>query len=114
MTDVRLHKQSRRHPLVGALPLSVMMLAAFLVTFTILMARLHAGTDPALRAFANGSALTRGSSGHGPVVTRTSGGASAGAGSTPATAGGAPNTSRAGAVLTRTGGGVRGGEGDDA
>jgi hypothetical protein len=53
-----------------------MTLATFLVLFTLLMARLQAGADPALRASAP-SALVAGRSGSAAVTTRTSGAAGA-------------------------------------
>jgi len=61
-----------------------MTLATFLVLFTLMMARLQAGADPALHA-SSGTALVAKRSGGSTVSTRTSGGA-AGAGATPAVA----------------------------
>jgi hypothetical protein len=49
------HRRAPRpigHPLLGAFPLAVMTLATFFVVFTILMARLQSGMDPALTAMA--------------------------------------------------------------
>jgi hypothetical protein len=88
----------RRHPLLQAFPLAVMTLATFLVLFTLMMARLQAGVDPALRASAS-SALVAGRSGSAAVTTRTSG--AVGASATPAatTAGSGVATP---AVVTRT------------
>jgi hypothetical protein len=61
--------QARRaHPLLGAFPLAVMTLATFLVLFTLTMARLNAGEDPAPRPSAS---LVARSSGAGAVTTRT-------------------------------------------
>jgi hypothetical protein len=87
-----------------------MTLASFLVLFTLMMARLQAGADPALHASAPG-ALIAGRSGSAPVTTRTSG--AVGASATPAATieGSGAATP---AVLTRTSG-VPGasGAGDD-
>ncbi len=101
----------RRHPLLSAFPLTVMTLATFLVLFTLMMARLQAGADPALRASAAG-ALVAGRPGAGAITTRTS--AAAGASAAPAASNeGSP--AAAPAVITRTSGvpGESGGAGDD-
>jgi hypothetical protein len=100
----------RRHPLLNAFPLTVMTLATFLVLFTLMMARLQAGADPALRASAPG-ALVAGRPGSAAITTRASG--SAGASATPAavTAGSVAATP---VVITRTSGVPgRSGAGDD-
>ena len=74
--------QARKaHPLLGAFPLTVMTLATFLVLFTLTMARLNAGEDPAPRPSAS---LVARSSGAGAVTTRTSGGGDSAAGATQA------------------------------
>ncbi len=78
--------QARKaHPLLGAFPLTVMTLATFLVLFTLMMARLKAGTDPALRPSTSTSLVAR-SSGAGAVTTRTSGGGEPAAAATQAAA----------------------------
>jgi hypothetical protein len=61
----------KSHPLAGAFPLAVMTLATFLVLFAVMMARLKAGVDPALRAGPSSSLAVGGA---GAVRTRTSGG----------------------------------------
>jgi hypothetical protein len=92
----------RAHPLLRAFPLAVMTLATFLVVFTLMMARLTAGADPALRASSNTAALVAGSSA-GAVSTRTSGAGAQGAATVQATAAeGASATTPA--VVTRTSG----------
>lgn len=49
MIDGRARPADRQaHPLTRAFPLTMMTVAAFVVAFAILMARLHAGVDPAL------------------------------------------------------------------
>lgn len=100
----------RRHPLLNAFPLTVMTLATFLVLFTLMMARLQAGADPALHASAPG-ALGAGRSGSAAITTRTSGSVGASATSAASTGGPAAATT---AVVTRTSGvpGVSG-AGDD-
>lgn len=94
----------RRHPLLSAFPLTVMTLATFLVVFALMMARLQAGADPALRASAPG-ALVAGSSGSPAITTRTSG-ASAGTGAGPTTSVATTEGSAAAipAIVTRTSG----------
>jgi hypothetical protein len=61
-------------PLRAALPLATMTLATFLVLFAVLMARLSAGADPALRPGA--VALVAKRAGPAALTTRTSGGTS--------------------------------------
>lgn len=101
----------RRHPLLSAFPLTVMTLATFLVVFALMMARLQAGADPALRASAP-SALVAGRSGAAAVTTRTSGTAGASATTPPATIEG--STAATPAIVTRTSGAPGGQEaGDD-
>jgi hypothetical protein len=106
-------RRREAHPLTQAFPLSVMTLAAFLVAFTILMARLHAGVDPALRRSLTPAALSRATSAGGrPVLARPSGMARASgevAGGARSTPGSGPSTS----VSTRTSGAGRGSEGED-
>lgn len=98
------------HPLLGAFPLTVMTLAAFLVVFTLMMARLTAGADPALR-HGSTSALVEPASAGSPLRTRASGaaaGASGAASAVPAAAGESSGQTTQ-AILTRTsgaGGGV--------
>ncbi len=79
-------------------------LATFLVVFTLMMARLSAGADPALRAgaTANAATLTEGS-GAPTVRTRVSGaGAAAGGAAQIAVGQGAPAATSA--IVTRTSG----------
>ncbi len=93
------------HPLLGAFPLSVMTLAAFLVVFALMMARLTAGKDPALHV-GTPSALVETTSAGGSLRTRASGAAAGTGGAVsvaPAAAGeGAGQTSPA--IVTRTSG----------
>jgi hypothetical protein len=96
-----------RHPLLGAFPLAVMTLATFLVVFTILMARLQGGVDPALGPSANLSLLAPRASG-GAVVTRTSGSAG------PAVSTSGAPAEPASPAITRTSGSSGGGESGDA
>ncbi|MHB8242964.1 MAG: hypothetical protein ACYDHN_13365 [Solirubrobacteraceae bacterium] len=97
------------HPLLGAFPLAVMTLATFLVLFALLMARLTAGFDPALRA-QTPVVRTIGPAGE-AVTTRVSGSKSA-ASTQPAVVRG--GTSGGQVLVTRTSGvtGV-GGKSDD-
>jgi len=99
-----------RHPLLGVFPLTVMTLATFLVLFTLMMARLTAGADPALRA-GNSAAVVRTVSAGSPLSTRTSGGAAtAGTTSVAASQG---SSATVPAVLTRSSGGAGAGVGSD-
>ena len=92
----------KAHPLSGAFPLAVMTLATFLVLFAVMMARLKAGVDPALRAGA-GSSLVASRAAGGAVRTRTSGaGASAGT-ATPVAASEEPSA-QSQAIVTRASG----------
>lgn len=100
-------RRSHGHPLLRAFPLAVMTLATFLVVFTILMARLQSGVDPALGPAATGSLVVPGSS-RGAILTRASGGAA------PAVLKSGSPSSSTGPVLTRTSGSRAGGESDDA
>jgi hypothetical protein len=64
----------RGHPLLRPFPLAIMTVATFLVVFTLMMARLTAGADPALRASVTAGAISRPvGSGASTVVTRASG-----------------------------------------
>ena len=90
------------HPLLGLFPLAVMTLASFLVAFTLMMARLTSGADPALRRAAS-AAVVLAAGGRAAVVTRTSSGAPA-ARSTAALAGAQSGTGAIPAVLTRASG----------
>jgi hypothetical protein len=102
--DARRPRWARHtHPLLGLFPLVVMTLATFLVLFTLMMARLRAGADPALRASTSTSAAAVGSA-TGAVTTRTSGGRESAATATPA-AGSGESPARMPAVITRTSGG---------
>lgn len=90
------------HPLLGAFPLAVMTLATFLVLFTLMMARLTAGADPALRA-GGASSLVETASGGSPLRTRASGGGASAATAVPVAASeGSSSTSPA--VVTRSSG----------
>jgi hypothetical protein len=80
-----------------------MTLATFLVLFALMMARLRAGADPALRASTSTSVVAAGSA-IGAVTTRTSGARESAATATPATGSEEPSA-RMPAVLTRTSGG---------
>jgi hypothetical protein len=104
-------RRSARHPLLGPFPMAVMTLATFLVIFTLMMARLNVGADPALRGAANPVALTAGS-GAGAVTTRASG-ASAAASSTVQAAAGQGTATATPAVVTRTSGAAGARIGDD-
>lgn len=102
--------RAKRHPLLGAFPLTVMTLATFLVVFAIMAARLQGGLDPALRAATKGMTVVRNASG-GAVVTRASGTA------IPASSPSGAPTPTGAPVLTRTSGAAGsggGGERDDA
>jgi hypothetical protein len=89
-------------PLLGAFPLVVITLATFLVLFTLMMARLKAGTDPALRA-STSTPLASASSGTGAVTTRTSGGGESAAMGMPTT-GSEESPATTPAAVTRTSG----------
>jgi len=78
-----------------------MTLATFLVLFAVMMARLRAGADPALRA-STPTALVAGV-GEGAVTTRTSGGRTSTSIAAPAAASEA-GVSSASAIVTRTSG----------
>jgi len=93
------------HPLLGAFPLVVITLATFLVVFTLMMARLEASTDPALRA-STSAPLVAASTGAGAVTTRTSGGGESTATATPA-AGSEESSATTPAVVTRSSGAAR-------
>jgi hypothetical protein len=98
-------RQARRaHPLLGAFPLVVMTLATFLVLFTLMMARLRAGVDPALRTSTSTSLAATGSA-PSAVTTRASGGGESAATATPAKAS-EESSARMPAVVTRTSGGA--------
>jgi hypothetical protein len=94
----------RAHPLLEAFPLAVITLATFLVVFTLMMARLTAGADPALRAGATANAVTlTAGSGVPTVRTRVSGAAAAAGGVAQTVAAhGAPTATPA--IVTRTSG----------
>jgi hypothetical protein len=104
-------RQARHaHPLLGAFPLVVMTLATFLVLFALMMARIGAAADSALRANTSISVAAPGSA-TGPVTTRASGGVESTA---TATAGRSEESSaRMPAVVTRTSGGSGPREVDD-
>jgi hypothetical protein len=102
---------SHHHPLLGAFPLVVMTLATFLVVFTLMMARLSAGADPAMRMSASTSlGATR--SGVGAVRTRASGGGGSAAVAVPA-AGSGESSATMPAVVTRASGAAGTGENGD-
>jgi hypothetical protein len=102
VTTVGTMTKRGNHPLLGAFPLAVFTLATFLVIFALMMARLTAGADPALRAQRSTAVLTRGPGGT-VLTTRTSGAVAAGT-TTPAVAGSErPPGSRA-AIVTSTSG----------
>jgi hypothetical protein len=90
------------HPLLGAFPLAVFTLATFLVIFALMMARLTAGADPALRAHPNTAVVTRGPGGA-VLTTRTSGAVAAGA-TTPAVAGSERPPGTGAAIVTSASG----------
>jgi hypothetical protein len=94
---------ARRHPLLGAFPLTVMTLATFLVVFAMMMARLTAGADPAVKG-ATTAALVEPAAAGSAVRTRAS--ATAGAAATPtvAPARGSSAPAPAPAVVTRSSG----------
>jgi hypothetical protein len=99
----RARRGRRAHPLLGVFPLVVMTLATFLVLFTLMMARLRAGADPALRA-STSTSVAAAHSATGVVSTRASGGRESAATATPA-AGSEESPARMPAVITRTSGG---------
>jgi uncharacterized protein (DUF697 family) len=85
--------------LLRAFPLTVMSLATFLVLFTLMMARLTAGSDPALLG-TKSAGLVANSSGRSVIRSRTSG-----AGSATAAAAAGSQAGHAGVpVLTRASG----------
>lgn len=88
------------HPLLGAFPLAVFTLATFLVIFALMMARLTAGADPALRAQRSTAVLTRGPGGA-VLTTRTSGAVGA---TTPPIAGSERPPGTGAAIVTSTSG----------
>lgn len=92
---------ARRHPLLGPFPLTVMTLATFLVLFTVMMARLTGGANPALNG-ANPAALVEPTAAGSPVRTRSS--AAIGAGGTPTIAPTRSPSATAPAVMTRSSG----------
>ena len=92
---------TRRHPLLGAFPLTVMALATFLVLFTVMMARLTAGADPAVKG-ASTAALVEPAAAGSPVRTRAS--AAAGAAGTPTVAPARGSLAPAPMVVTRSSG----------
>ena len=104
------------HPLLNAFPLAVMTLATFLVVFALLMARLTAGADPALRTGAS-SALVRESASGGAVRTRASTaavpGGAAGANATPSAASEGSSRTVPAIVTSSSGAGGSGRGGDD-
>jgi hypothetical protein len=102
---------SHHHPLLGAFPLVVMTLATFLVVFTLMMARLSAGADPAMHVGASTS-LSAARSGVGAVRTRASGGGESAAAAMPA-AGSGESSATIPAVVTRTSGAAGTGESGD-
>lgn len=102
MTDPPSRSTRATHPLLGAFPLAVMTLATFLVLFTVMMARLRAGADPALHA-GTVSALPANRTATGAVRTRTSGAGPSAALATPVAATGEPSAGSA-AVVTRASG----------
>ncbi len=100
--EARRRQARRAHPLLGAFPLAVMTLATFLVLFTLMMARLEAGADPALRASTSMSVAATGSA-TGTVTTRASGGGESASTATPTTW--SEESSAKVPVVTRTSGG---------
>ena len=104
--SVAQRKRSRErsgHPLMRPFPLVVMTLATFLIVFALLMARLSAGADPALRAGVSAGAISRPVGAATTLTTRTSGAGAA----VPAVAqsGAAEgSTAPAAAIVTRTSG----------
>jgi hypothetical protein len=100
MTERRSPVARRSHPLLGAFPLAVMTLATFMVLFTLMMARLTAGKDPALQG--RGTAATLVAGARTTTLTTRASGAVAGTGVRQASAQGASTT--APAIITRTSG----------
>jgi hypothetical protein len=89
------------HPLLSPFPLTVMTLTTFLVLFALMMARLKAGADPALRASST-TPVAAASSGARAVITRTSGGRESAAALAPPA--GSQESSASPSVVTRTSG----------
>lgn len=89
------------HPLLSPFPLTVMTLATFLVIFALMMARLEAGVDPALRVGPTTPVAAASSSAR-AVITRTSGGGESAA--TLAPTAGSEESAASPAVVTRTSG----------
>lgn len=103
-------RASEKHPLLGGFPLTVMSLATFLVLFTLMMARLTAGADPALVSSANAGLVAKGSRGS-VIRSRTSGGAVPVATAAPVQARQAGASREA--IITRASGAGVTGSGDD-
>ncbi|HYM55915.1 MAG TPA: hypothetical protein VES97_11170 [Solirubrobacteraceae bacterium] len=98
------------HVLLRPFPLAVMTLATFLVVFTLMMARLTAGSDPALRASAGSAAALVEGSGGSVVRTRASGSGAAGAATSQVAAAEGSSVATP-AIVTRSSGAT--GVGDD-
>lgn len=106
------HRSARAgnaHPLLSAFPLSVMTLGVFMVLFALMMTRLEAGADPALRP-STSTALHAESPGASAVTTRTSGGGEPAAATTPV-AGSEESSGAPAAIVTRTSGATGGAPG---
>ena len=102
-TRARASAQARgAHPLLGGFPLAVMALATFLVLFALMMARLKAGADPALRPRTS-TPLIAGRPGAGTVTARTSGASPSGTAAVPA-AGPAESSATSAAIVTASSG----------
>jgi len=105
------HRSARAgnaHPLLSAFPLSVMTLGVFMVLFALMMTRLEAGADPALRP-STSTALHAESPGASAVTTRTSGGGEPAA--TTPVAGSEESSGGTAAIVTRTSGATGGAPG---
>ena len=102
---------SRPHPLLGLFPLTVMTLAAFMVAFALMMARMGSGVNPPRRPGALAAAPPA-AGGQGVITTRTStaGAGAVAASSAPVVSGGQSPAGGVPAVLTRASGAERAGE----
>jgi hypothetical protein len=89
------------HPMLSPFPLTVMTLTIFLVLFALMMARLKASADPALRASTT-TPVAAASSGGRAVITHASGGGESAAKLAPAA--GSEESSASPSVITRRSG----------
>lgn len=105
--SVAQRKRSRErsgHPLMRPFPLVVMTLATFLIVFALLMARLSAGADPALRAGVSAGAISRPVGAAATTLTTRASGAGAAVPAVAQSGAAEGSTAPAAAIVTRTSG----------